>query len=299
MMAETHSRNIIPDLTVYLVSFLMAFPLFILAHRKLPDFDWPYQLDRILLFTCIIFLLLVILRMFRVVVLVLTIGLLAWLGWGSVSGGYGFMELFRDYRAVIYSVENDPVPEGILLAGRTGFSARKEIREAIVYDDPEVRDFAVEAASNTFRREQKQYPEYRNLIQCFAVFKKINSNWNYVNDPTGGEYFASARESVHLLAGDCDDHTILMAAAIKAIGGTTRLVRTSNHIYPELLVGSQEDLSQVSQLIKKSLFAVASRGQDIHYHRDSKGQVWINLDYTAACPGGPFMQESIVDMMYP
>jgi hypothetical protein len=52
------------------------------------------------------------------------------------------------------------------------------------------------------------------MIHAFAVFKEINERWNYVSDPDG-DYIATASESLDFL-GDCD-HSILMAAAIRAI----------------------------------------------------------------------------------
>jgi hypothetical protein len=42
----------------------------------------------------------------------------------------------------------------------------------------------------------KGYSDYRTLIQCFAVFKEINSRWNYVSDPKDGDYIATASESL-------------------------------------------------------------------------------------------------------
>jgi hypothetical protein len=38
----------------------------------------------------------------------------------------------------------------------------------------------------------KGYSDYRTLIQCFAVFKEINSRWNYVSDPKDGDYTPQA-----------------------------------------------------------------------------------------------------------
>lgn len=42
----------------------------------------------------------------------------------------------------------------------------------------------------------------------------------------------------------CYDHSILMAASVRAIGGTPRLIHTKGHIYPEILIGSQTDLEK-------------------------------------------------------
>jgi transglutaminase-like putative cysteine protease len=91
----------------------------------------------------------------------------------------------------------------------------------------------------------KGYSDYRTLIQCFAVFKEINSRWNYVSDPKDGDYIATASESLSYFSGDCDDHSILMAASVRAIGGTPRLIHTKGHIYPEILIGTLNDLETV------------------------------------------------------
>ena len=128
----------------------------------------------------------------------------------------------------------------------------------------------------------------------FTVFKEINGRWNYVNDPKDGDYIATASESLDYFSGDCDDHSILMAAAIRSIGGTPRLIHTKGHIYPEILIGSMIDLEKINYLIKNVLFVKESYGKKIHYHIDERGQVWMNLDYTATYPGGPFMYEEIL-----
>jgi hypothetical protein len=47
-----------------------------------------------------------------------------------------------------------------------------------------------------FKKDKKGYSDYRTLIQCFAVFKEINSRWNYVSDPKDGDYIATASESL-------------------------------------------------------------------------------------------------------
>ena len=37
-----------------------------------------------------------------------------------------------------------------------------------------------------------------------------------------------------------------------------------------------------------------SANKQLHYHIDERGQVWMNLDYTAKYPGGPFLFEEIL-----
>jgi len=298
-MTEKIRRSPFVEILIGLISFLLALPLFIILHKRLPDYQIPYEADRILLFIAIVVILLLILRLFRLLIVVAFAVMLAWLSFGSFTGRYGFNNVYKDYRAIVYSIDNDPNPEHIIFSGRENFSNRSKIISAIDYENPIVRDFAVNAVNRYFKDQQRQNAEYRNTIQCFAVFKRINNNWNYVNDPASREYFATAPESAKLLAGDCDDHSILMAAALKSIGGKPRLIHTTGHIYPELFVGNKNDLERLNFLIKKELFPKESAGQDIFYHEDESGNIWLNLDYTAEYPGGPFMNEKVLDIIYP
>ena len=85
-----------------------------------------------------------------------------------------------------------------------------------------------------------------------------------------------------------------MAACIKSIGGTIRLIHTKGHIYPELFIGNKIDLEKINYAIKKDIFPLESNKKAIHYHIDERGNIWLNLDYTAKYPGGPFMHEEIL-----
>ena len=176
------------------------------------------------------------------------------------------------------------------------FPNKSKVLSAIDYSNPKVRNFALSATTKHFRdiKKIKGYQNYRTTIQCFAVFKEIKSRWNYVNDPQGNNYIASASESLQHFSGDCDDHAILMAAGIKAVGGIPRLIHTNEHIYPEMLIGTKRDLQNVNFLIRKVLFIDEIKGNDLHYHIDERGQVWLNLDYTANYPGGKFLSEEIL-----
>ena len=283
MNAATRPYSFFANVLVGTLSFILAFPLFILVYYRLPDLEWPYHTDKILMFFVIAVLLLLMVRSFKFVIITAVAAVVGWLWYGTATGQYGFEQLYRDGRNVLSGLKNEPASKEFVLSGTRSLSTDKAILDAIDYKNPIVRDFAVRAANKYFKDEQQDSKiKYRVLIQCFAVFKKINRNWNYVSDPKDEEYIAKADESVHLLAGDCDDHSILMAASIKAIGGTPRLVYTDGHIYPEILIGDEEDLQHVSRLIHDKLFPDESDEKPIHYHEDGNGNVWLNLDYTAS-----------------
>ena len=88
-----------------------------------------------------------------------------------------------------------------------------------------------------------------------------------------------------------------MAACVKSIGGTPRLIYTNGHIYPEILIGSLNDLETINYLIRNKMFVRESQNKSLHYHLDERGQVWLNLDYTATYPGGPFMNKEILSAL--
>ncbi|MBA5791389.1 transglutaminase [Flavobacterium sp. xlx-214] len=278
---------------ILLLTILILVPVFIIMHQNLIDPEWPFHLDRILLFVAITaFVTYILLYIKRFLLFVIILYVLV-LFFGTIFAGYGFKSVYEDYRSMIFAMSDNPNPQDIIVSKLLPFPNKSKIIKSIEFDNPKVRNFALSATTKHFRNI-KGHKEYRQIIQCFAIFKEIQSKWNYVNDPKNREYIATASESLEHFSGDCDDHAILMAASIRAIGGTPRLIHTKEHIYPEMLIGTKADLENIIYLIKEVLFEKESKGKTIHYHIDERGQVWLNLDYTAKYPGGPFMSEEIL-----
>ena len=278
---------------IFIINILITIPLFLILHQNLENLEWIWHLDRILMIIILLALIQLLLSFLRRVTLILVFAYLIILLFGSVFGSYTFNSVFNSYQTILYSMNNNPYPQDIILSRLLPFPNKSKVIKAIEFDNPKVRNFSIMAANKYFKNT-KGYQKYNTIIQCFAVFKEINSNWNYVNDPKGQEYIASASESLQFLSGDCDDHSILMAACVRSIGGTPRLIHTDGHIYPEILIGNEADLETINYLIKKVLFPKESKGKTINYHIDEHGQIWLNLDYTAKYPGGPFMYEEIL-----
>jgi hypothetical protein len=281
------------SIIIFILNILISIPLFIILHQNIVDPEWPYQIDRIILFIALVTVIQLILRLLKTVLIICIAVYLMVLIFGSVFGKYGFNAVFEDYRSMVYTMADDPNPQDIIISKLLPFPNKGLIIDAVDYQNPAVRNFAAMATTKYFKNV-KGYKQQRRLIQCFAVFKEVRNRWNYLDDPKGHEYIASAGESVQHFSGDCDDHAILMAACIRSIGGTPRIIHTGGHLYPEMLVGSTTDLETANYLIKEELFVNESRGKELHYHVDERGQVWLNLDYTANFPGGPFMSEEIL-----
>lgn len=292
-----YSRFAIPkpwdSIIIFVLNILLTIPIFIIIHQNIIDPNWPYQIDRILLFIVILVLLQLLLRLLKSFLALCIIGYFIFLIWGTLFGGYGLYAIYDDYRAMIYTMSEDPNPQDIIISKLLPFPNKSKIINAVEYNNPKVRNFALLATTKHFNNI-KGHQEERQIIQCFAIFKEIRNRWNYVNDPKGREYIATASESLIHFSGDCDDHAILMSALIRAVGGTPRIIHTKEHLYPEMLIGTKADLENVIYLIKEVLFKEESKGKEIHYHIDERGQVWLNLDYTARYPGGPFMSKEIL-----
>lgn len=278
---------------IFILNILIAIPTFLIAHQNFIDLNWVFQLDRLLIFIVIVVGIQMLLRLVKTIIILIIFIYLIVLLYGTLFGNYGFNRVYEDYRYMIYSMSENPNPQDIIIAKLLPFPNKSKIIDAVDFSNSKVRNFALNATTKNFNPTH-QKGNKRIMIQCFAVFKEINSQWNYVNDPKGKEYIAFASESLQHFSGDCDDHAILMAACIKAIGGTPRIIHTGGHLYPEMLIGDKNDLESAIYFIKEDFFAIESKNQQIHYHIDERGQIWLNLDYTATYPGGKFMSEEIL-----
>ncbi|MBL8001535.1 MAG: hypothetical protein JNL05_06200 [Flavobacteriales bacterium] len=295
------SSGLVHGVLIYLVALLLALPLFLILYPFTPVIIVPVgngvRIDQVLVFGLVLVALIVLVRRFQVLVYALLVLGVATLTVTGLTGGYGFRDLYRDYGVFLHSLKESthalPVTRGL-----RPFADADLLQARIDHGDPALRSFAVAAATAHFN-ELAQKQDDPTLIQCFSVFREINSRWRYVNDVKGGEYFAKASESAVLLAGDCDDHAVLMAACIKAIGGRVRLVRSTGHIYPELHVGDAHGMEHAAWLIRTRLFPEQAAHATLYYHTDEAGQRWINLDYTRTYPGGEVLEPEVVGTLEP
>ena len=281
------------SVVIFLLNILITIPIFLIVHQNFIDPEWALNLDRVIIFIVIIVSIQLTLRLAKTIIILIIFLYLIALLYGTLFGNYGFNRVFEDYRYMVYSMSETQNPQDIIVAKLLPFPNKSKIIDAVDFSNPKVRNFALSATTKHFRNI-KQSGKTRRLIQCFAVFKEIRNRWNYVDDPRGREYIASATESLQHFSGDCDDHAILMAACIKTIGGTPRIIHTGGHLYPEILIGNRIDLETAIYFIKEVLFVKESYNQEIYYHIDERGQIWLNLDYTATYPGGKFMSEEIL-----
>lgn len=162
----------------------------------------------------------------------------------------------------------------------------KGFTEAVVPDQPCVRDFAVSLVKNEagpYDSRAENLPSKAGIRQIGALHVHLSSNWKYISDPTQlyKDYFSRADRTLALgMAGDCDDYSILMASCIEAIGGKARIMggecSGGGHAWAEVLVGDQQDWSTAVNRLRD--FYQKSNKQ-FAPSVDEEGNYWLPLDW--------------------
>jgi hypothetical protein len=293
------SKRIMSSFVLTIISALITIPLFIIVYRYIPNIIIPVgnglRIDHILALILVFAIIRVAAYFIRNFIYGALVILVIVLAIGQIAGGFGFSTLYKKYMDLITYVGSNPIKISFLGKTKSTIQDSDKILLAIDYGNPILRDFAVTGSQKYFADSKYDY-KYRHIVKYFSIFR-VMSAWKYVPDPKWEDYFAKASESVKLMAGDCDDYAILMAASIKAVGGEVRLVRTAGHLYPEVKVCKYEEFSGIVDLIKNRLFFKESLGERIYYHVDDWNNVWLNFDYTNIYPGGKFMSDEIIGIL--
>ncbi len=174
------------------------------------------------------------------------------------------------------------------------------IARAIDSSSPVTRNLAVRVAAasqGTF-----------NLDQVAQLWTYVRGRWKYVNDPRGGEYFALASETItNEFAGDCDDFATVLVALVTAIGGDARVVMMDGpeggHAYAEVCI--EQPPAAVAAKLKRHYertwdhYLGRQRVRNISFRTSSTCPVWLNLDWSAGVPGGPYVAERWAVSVHP
>ncbi|WP_205511161.1 transglutaminase-like domain-containing protein [Longitalea arenae] len=285
-----HTRKVL----LVILSVIAVIPLAPLINRYIPPLilgDWNLDLTvSIILAAALTFL---TLRLFRFLLLPAVGLLILVLIYNQLTNGYGFGNMLRDYKSMVQNNWGKKEQKEIDLVLRPTFfdgpltKTVKALQSKVHPTDSLVRNFAVKHSVESF---DEYYPKYGSQVRLLSLFKYINSNFKYVSDSERDEYFATARETIQNgMGGDCDDHTILMVTCMKAIGAHCRMILTDGHLYPELLCGDEKQFEMMQQAV---IHLFGNEAIDNMYYHEQNGQYWVNLDYTARYPGGPYVSET-------
>ncbi|RYY25777.1 MAG: transglutaminase family protein [Chitinophagaceae bacterium] len=293
MAQLSEKQHYIRRVILIVTGLLTVLPLAPVINRYLPPIMLgSVNLDLALSISLAALLTWLVLRLFRYFLLPAILFLVVVLFYNQFSNGYGFNSMISDYRTMVENNwGNNSKKEKNLVVTPSFFDGPltktvKALQAKVDYKDSVVRNFAVQHSLEYF---DEYHIKYGPMVRLLSLFKHINSNFKYVSDSYRDEYFAGARETIlNGLGGDCDDHTLLMVSCLKAIGGHVRMVLTEGHLYPELLAGDEKSFERMQQAI---VHLFGNEAIDNMYYHEQNGQYWINLDYSAKYPGGPYVSE--------
>lgn len=274
------------------IGLLTVIPLAPLFNRVIPpimlgDFNADLLLAILLAYGFVRF----ILWIFKPLIIPSFIMVCLIMAFNAFTSTYNLKSMVDDYRNLVQQnwKNKDKKQKELFLVKSSLFDtevemAVKGIKSKINIKDSVVRQFAV---MNSLEYFDDHYHKYGYYVRFLSLFKHINSRFKYVADAQRDEYYATARETIESkLGGDCDDHTILMISTLRAIGARCRMVLSSDHVYPELHCGDKKSFLKMQTAITELFSDQPFTGL---YYREENGEYWINLDYSARHPGGPYV----------
>jgi len=197
-----------------------------------------------------------------------------------------------------------PTPTIATIASLTSENTKANlIAQAIDYKNPIVKNFATmqvqKSSTGTLSNGNI------NIAQVCDVWQSIYNQWTYVSDPPDFNYWTLASDSINNgLKGGCADYAILNAAVIESIVGSARVVTVCApggspcHAYAEELMDPTARQSIADYIGKR----YGNSYVNWHIETDSQGntQYWLNLDWQANYPGGPYFKDNgIYNVYYP
>ena len=209
-----------------------------------------------------------------------------------------FMEnVVQDYKTASAKVIRADVSWRSIETLKKKNGSLKYFKEVLKSDVSSIsRNFAV-SASTQYYNSPDLYDQYGDVVRYLSLFKYLYENFSYVHDPVSRNYYSTAEETINNgLAGDCDDWAGLVFKSVRAIGGRTRLILISRHIYPEVLVGSSSEFELSLIPLLDSLYERAYV-TDYFHHIDKSDNVWLSFDF-GEYPGDIYHYSDIEEVIY-
>jgi len=157
-----------------------------------------------------------------------------------------------------YAVKLDPEPKNIPTIdeiilpnleaeNRTDVTAKNDFYRLVNGNDQEIKIMADKIVSYGC--------DSSRICQAKAIYYFVRNNLIYISDPPY-EYVKGPKETLLTKGGDCDDHAVLLANLMEAIGIETEFVFTENHVYNRIYLPESLNKYKI------------------------KGTGWVNLDAT-------------------
>ncbi len=296
-MVNTDNYRYAKNILLEIAGILTFIPLAPFINRFIPPLvvaEW--NMDLVISMLVSFLFIRLILWLFKPLIIAMLILMAALFLYNLFSTGYSFSDVLQDYKSVVRnnwgtkdSKQEDMLTINPAIFENYGNKTARNIRNKLDPSDSIVRNFSVQHSIDHF---DEYYNKYGSVTRYLSLFKYINNNFKYVSDSKRDEYFAAPRETIlNGMGGDCDDHSILMMSCLESIGARCRIVLVTGHAYPELYCGTKKDFEEMQSAIIHCFRDLKIK--EFHYH-ENQGAYWINLDYTARRPGGPYMNDMVI-----
>lgn len=134
-----------------------------------------------------------------------------------------------------------------------------------------------------------------NLGQLCDLFDSA-TDWDYVNDPAGRDYFAHPAESHRIRRGDCDDYAIYLGSLESAVGFEVVIVvgiqRSGQyHTFPEVCLGRMNVEMASDYLHARYHLRLTDK---VNFRNDDDQNLYISLERGLYPGASPFEGRTIM-----
>jgi hypothetical protein len=136
-----------------------------------------------------------------------------------------------------------------------------------------------EAAREVADIVRAEWPGEYNILQVVEAFEWVRGTIEYREEEAGLDHWQSAEETLTLKAGDCEDHAILLASTIGALGGNARVNIIQGHAFPTVFVGTTEQQMERVEEAIASYYGLPAEQLTASYLVDDMGY-WLVIDTT-------------------
>ncbi len=191
----------------------------------------------------------------------------AWYDYGSVRGGTHDMEVRSAEAPGEWDTTGNPT------------SYYNEVNSRISSGDVATVADAIRSA----------YPGDYSVLQVCQAYEWVRRNVEYVAET--GDNWQSAKETLELRTGDCEDHAILLSSIILNLGGNARVNIIEAHAFPTVYVGKNASDLQALEDAIESFYYVHEDALRINYLIDDMGY-WMVVDTVGYAYAGGLPAES-------
>lgn len=125
---------------------------------------------------------------------------------------------------------------------------------------------------------KEKYPGDYNILQIAEAYTWMTKHIAYVSDGPN-DYWQSASETLARGTGDCEDHAILIASIIGALGGNARVNIIEDHAFPTVFVASDASELVEVKAAMASYYGIEVSQYKMAYLQDDNGY-WLVIDPT-------------------